>query len=358
MLLNTQRSQTDIGALELVARLRYVTIPLLVAHLSRSPDASYRLVRRLVRDGLLRSFVFGRAQREGPPSVVCVLTARGAGALADAGIEERAALTRILKSTSARARDVESGLITTLGHDLDVLTFHALLTLWARRQEGLTLWWPQWTQAFAVQLEPASVAALTSSERLRIAGGAAGLAGDVAYVPDAVIRMEAGDATALLFVEVETGKGSRRPEAIGAVKGAKMLALQHRMERTGDLEGIGRVAASGVRFVTWCPTTSFRDRFLVGVRRVTKGELLPILAVSDAELSLRIPPGTPKAEVAPTLSRMASAFGGEIWTGLVPGAQRPAAALTTSVARETLAVGTSAPMLPFDPFGDRPLLPS
>lgn len=344
-----------LAALHLVAQLRYLTVPLLVAHLGVSPDAAYRLIRRLTRSWLLRSVRWGRSSHDGPPAVVCVLTARGAAALVNAGLADRLTMTRLVRATSARARDVAAGLVTTLGHDLDVLELHALLVLAARARGDVTLWWPQWGLAFRAPLltDPAI---FDVAGRLRLLGDRRGTASpSVTYVPDAVVLLDdASGRRHVLFLEVETGKGGRTAGAIGAVKAAKMLALWMATCRSKNVEGIGSVDPALIRFTTWCPSDVFRDSFFSGARRVLSGAALPLVAASATLVPLHLPPGLQKGQVAAWMTAAAAPILGPVWvdTGGAPVSLIPDAGLPGPPAAPPPAASTS-----FDPYAGVPLFP-
>ena len=314
-LASSPRTTATLAAIGLAARLRYVTIPLLVAHLGISPDAAYQRLRRLTRDGLLRSFPWKSGARLGPPSIVSILTTKGAALLIDAGRENRAELTRLLKSTSARAHDVEAGLVTTLAHDLDVLMFHALLTITLSARGDSTLWWPTWNQAYRACLDGDVLARLSVAERLRLCGEREPASPvSITYVPDATIIVERADGLhTIFFVELETGKGGRTADLIGAVKAAKIQAVWQDVQRTGQLAGIGRVTTADLRFAVWCPTGVFRDGFLAGCHRVIGHGALPILAVSAGDIPIRLPASTSKSDVVVVLRRMASGLLEPVW---------------------------------------------
>lgn len=349
------RARLTVDTLDLIARLRYVTIPLLVVHLGLSPDSAYRLLRRLTNAGLLRSFPWRSGARVGPPSSVSILTPKGARLLVDADLHDRLPMTRLLKSTSARAHDVQAGLVTTLGHDLDVLQFHALLTLSARQRGDITLWWPTWNEAYKAPL-CVDFTLLSVAERVRLFGERQpSVPSSIAYVPDATIILDGADGTrSVVFFELETGKGGRSAQAIGAVKAAKMHAVFQHLASGHELPLLGRPRLQDIRFAVWCPTNGFRDGILAGARRVLSGETLPFLATSATFVPLLLPAGLQKGQVVSWLEAKAAPLLTSAWTdvsGTTTQLLSPPAVASPS---ERQIVPEPAQLDVFDPSGAEP----
>lgn len=337
----------DHHALVTLARLRYLTIPLAVAHLGLSADGAYRLLRRLAREGFIRTVRWNPRDRLGPPSVVAVLTAKGAQVVAEEGGLDPASLHRVLKSTAARARDVAAGFITTLAHDLDVLVLHAVL-----ERASPEIGQPHWGVALRAPFTT-DPTRLTSPERNRLTVHPGGI---VTYVPDATSLVETGGTPGVLFLELETGK-ARTPELIGVVKAAKMHAVWRQLLRAPDIPGLGTIDPEAIRFVVWCPTTRFRDGFLAGARRVLDGRALPLVAVAGDDLPLRPPAGLLKASVPAWITEVAAKAGGDVWHGISGLAGHHLHDHDASAGRQNAPGRVRPPEgLPWDPFGPTPLI--
>lgn len=333
----------DRYALATLARLRYLTIPLAVAHLGLTADGAYRLLRRLAREGYIRTVRWSPGDRVGPPSIVAVLTAKGAGIVGDEGALDRAALQRVVRGTAGRARDVAAGFITTLAHDLDVLMLATVLT---RVHPGVGV--PLFGVTFHAPLTT-DLGRLSASEQRRL--GSTG--GRVAYLPDAVLPVPRG----ALLVELETGKGGRTAEQVGAVKAAKMHAVWRALQASPTIPGLGEVDPFAARFAIWAPTSTYRDGVLAGARRVLNGRDLPLVVAAGDDLPLRVPTSIPKVLVHAWVGDLAATAGDPIWHDLE-------GRLVGAFTHQEVAVGLQnapgrvldSPPVSYDPYGGPPLI--